>query len=197
MNSFKDNNRNNFLTVVHHNNNDSFKDKTSKVSFLKKYNLNKIPPSRTKKKKFLAKSLSSSILNQSNLNNNTFIIKHIHNSSIGESINNLVLNMNENITNKGSLDSHMINYASNNILNSEKITIKNKLNEYLKLIDNKLNVLKSTRRNSINTDRTRTSVIKLKSFHNEGKFFSFYNNHLHETIYDKIGKKIKCMSNKS
>ena len=129
MKSFNEDNKNNNQCFIHRNN-ELIKTKTSRVfsaaneilSKNKNKSLNIIPHSRTKKKKFLMKSLSSSILNnQSNINNDTFIVKHIDNSSIGESVNNFIFNINESISNKGTLDSLLINLGSNQTINSEKI----------------------------------------------------------------------------
>ena len=203
MKSFNEDNKNNNQCFFHRNN-ELIKTKTSRVfsaaneilSKNKNKSLNIIPHSRTKKKKFLMKSLSSSILNnQSNINNDTFIVKHIDNSSIGESVNNFIFNINESISNKGTLDSLLINLGSNQTINSEKIKVQKKLDEYRKLIDKKLNELISTRRNHINTNKMKTSSIRLKLFNNEGKNIIY--NSTSETVFNQIGKKIKCISNRS
>lgn len=203
MKSFNEDNKNNNQCFIDRNN-ELIKTKTSRVfsaaneilSKNKNKSLNIIPHSRTKKKKFLMKSLSSSILNnQSNINNDTFIVKHIDNSSIGESVNNFIFNINESISNKGTLDSLLINLGSNQTINSEKIKVQKKLDEYRKLIDKKLNELISTRRNHINTNKMKTSSIRLKLFNNEGKNIIY--NSTSETVFNQIGKKIKCISNRS
>ena len=208
MSSFKDDieNENKQSTIFQ--NKDLIKTKTTRVAsartkFLKKekeknqYNsLYLIPKSKTKNKRFIIRNLSSSFINQSNIDNDTYRNKRINNSSLGERINNFIFNINENTSNKGSLDKVIINYSSNNkTINTEKIKVQKKLAEYRNLIDKKLNELKSNKPHQ--TNKVKNSFIKLKLFDKEGKHISSncYNNNI--TNFEKIKKKVKSYSNKS
>ena len=208
MSSFKDDieNENKQSTIFQ--NKDLIKTKTARVAsartkFLKKekeknqYNsLYLMPKSKTKNKRFIIRNLSSSFINQSNIDNDTYRNKRINNSSLGERINNFIFNINENTSNKGSLDKVIINYSSNNkTINREKIKVQKKLAEYRNLIDKKLNELKSNKPHQ--TNKVKNSFIKLKLFDKEGKHISSncYNNSV--TNLEKIRKKVKSYSNKS
>ena len=158
-------------------------------------NLNIIPNSRAKKKKFLNKYLSSSFINNSNINNDTFVFKGMSNSSIGKSVNNFIFNINENTSNRENLNNFLNNVTSNKTINSEKIKIKKKLDEYRKLIDKKLNDLTHKRKHHPNTSANNIKAIKLKLFDKEGKYIS--NNNNCETNYEIIKRKIKCISSRS
>ena len=144
------------------------------------------------------KSLSSSYINQSNINKDTFYIKNINHSSIGESVNNFIFNINDNISHKENLENFLFNFANIKTINSEKIKVQKKLEEYRKLIDKKLNQLRryrSNRQNNTNTNKNEAVTIRLKLFDKEGKSISHGNNC--ETVYDKVKRKIICISNKS
>ena len=146
------------------------------------------------------RTMTSSFINNSNMENDIYLNKKNNNSSIGERVNNFIFNINDNTTNKSSLDirgknnkhskikihlnipndnynknNTMINYHSNidkESINLEKLTIQKKLAEYHKLIDIKLNNIKSNKRISINKKNKRinnSSIIKLKIFKKEVK----------------------------
>ena len=211
MNSFKEDNENEKKQKKQNiimQDKDLIKTKTARVAsarrkFLQKekernqYNsLYLIPKSKTKNKRFIIRNLSSSFINQSNINNDTYKNKLISNSSIGERINNFIFNINENTSSKGNLDKILINYSPNNkTINTEKIKVQKKLAEYHNLIDKKLNELKSNKPHQ--TNKEKNSLIKLKLFDKEGKHISYncYSNNL--TNFEKIKKKIKSYSNKS
>ena len=159
-------------------------------------NLNIIPNSRAKKKKFLNKYLSSSFINNSNINNDTFVFKGMSNSSIGKSVNNFIFNINQSSSNRENLNNFLLNVTSTKTINSEKIKIKKKLDEYRKLIDKKLDELTCKRKpHHSNTNINNAKTIRLKLFDKEGKYIS--NNNNCETNYERIKRKIKCISSKS
>ena len=159
-------------------------------------NLNIIPNSRAKKKKFLNKYLSSSFINNSNINNDIFVFKGMSNSSIGKSVNNFIFNINQSSSNRKNLNNFLINVTSTKTINSEKIKIKKKLDEYRKLIDKKLDELTCKRKpHHSNTNINNAKTIRLKLFDKEGKYIS--NNNNCQTNYERIKRKIKCISSKS
>ena len=139
--------------------------------------------------------MSSSFINQSNINNDTFVFKGMSNSSIGKSVNNFIFNINENTSNRENLNNFLNNVTSNKTINSEKIKIKKKLDEYRKLIDKKLNDLTHKRKHHPNTSANNIKAIKLKLFDKKGKYIS--NNNNCETNYEIIKRKIKCISSRS
>lgn len=208
MNSFNEENKILNQSTIIQLNNDFLRNKAirgyitsntfRKKSKNQKNNLNIITNIRTNKKKLPIKSLSSSYINQSNLNNDTFFIKRINKSSIEENVNNFIFNINESISNKGNPENVLIQLNSNKSINSEKIKVQKKLDEFRKLIDKKLYELKSNRskkKHRLNINKSKTSTIRLKLFDKEGKFISGNNNS--ETISDKIKRKIICISNRN
>ena len=72
----------------------------------------------------LIKSMSSSFINQSNVDNETYMYKNKYNSSIGESINNFIFNINDNSLIKDNTDKLRLNPDSVQTINIEKIIIK-------------------------------------------------------------------------
>ena len=236
MNSFNDNNKNNKNLIT----NDLIKNKTARVTNIKNkisekekkecqsYRNIYIPINKIKNKRFLLRTMSSSFINSSNLENDFFNNKKINNSSIGESVNNFIFNINENTSNKDIEDKKnkhrkikinlnipndnlnknntMINYNSNidkETINIEKIKIQKKLAEYHKLIDKKLNNIKSNKHFPItkNKKNINNSCIKLKIFGKEGKSISEINNMttipLKNDNYKNNKKKVKSKSNKT
>ena len=214
MNSFNDDNKNinqnkkNYS--IFQQEDDLLKYKTSRVGsnrtiFNKKekerernqYNsLYVIPHSKRKNRRMLIKSMSSSFINQSNVDNETYMYKNKYNSSIGESINNFIFNINDNSLIKDNTDKLRLNPDSVQTINIEKIKVQKKLMEYRKLIDRRLNDLKSNKRYH-NKKIIRTSnFIKLKLFDNNGKHISS-SKEKDVTNFDKNIKKAKCIYNKS
>lgn len=214
MNSFNDDNKNINQNKKNHSifqqEDDLLKYKTSRVGsnrtkFNKKekerernqYNsLYAIPHSKRKNRRMLIKSMSSSFINQSNVDNETYMYKNKYNSSIGESINNFIFNINDNSLIKDNTDKLRLNPDSVQTINIEKIKVQKKLMEYRKLIDRRLNDLKSNKRYH-NKKIIRTSnFIKLKLFDNNGKHISS-SKEKDVTNLDKNIKKAKCIYNKS
>ena len=214
MNSFNDDNKNINQNKKNHSifqqEDDLLKYKTSRVGsnrtkFNKKekerernqYNsLYVIPHSKRKNRRMLIKSMSSSFINQSNVDNETYMYKNKYNSSIGESINNFIFNINDNSLIKDNTDKLRLNPDSVQTINIEKIKVQKKLMEYSKLIDRRLNDLKSNKRYH-NKKIIRTSnFIKLKLFDNNGKHISI-SKEKDVTNFDKNIKKAKCIYNKS
>ena len=214
MNSFNDDNKNINQNKKNHSifqqEDDLLKYKTSRVGsnrtkFNKKekerernqYNsLYVIPHSKRKNRRMLIKSMSSSFINQSNVDNETYMYKNKYNSSIGESINNFIFNINDNSLIKDNTDKLRLNPDSVQTINIEKIKVQKKLMEYRKLIDRRLNDLKSNKRYH-NKKIIRTSnFIKLKLFDNNGKHISI-SKEKDVTNFDKNIKKAKCIYNKS
>lgn len=155
-----------------------------------------IPHSKRKNRRMLIKSMSSSFINQSNVDNETYMYKNKYNSSIGESINNFIFNINDNSLIKDNTDKLRLNPDSVQTINIEKIKVQKKLMEYRKLIDRRLNDLKSNKRYH-NKKIIRTSnFIKLKLFDNNGKHIST-SKEKDVTNFDKNIKKAKCIYNKS
>lgn len=239
MSSFYDSNKNNKNIIS----NDLIKNKTTRVTKIKdtinkkqknEYrvyrNLN-MSINKIKNKRFLLRTMSSSFINNSNFENDFFINKKNNNSSNGESVNNFIFNINENTSNKGSIEvgdkktkhhrikinlnlphdnynknNTMINYNSNidkAVINKEKIQIQKKLFEYHKLIDKKLNDIKSNKYNSItkNNKKIRTSNIRLKILGKDLKNMSDNNNMTTIPIkndnFQNNKKKTKSKSNKN
>lgn len=214
MNSFNDDNKNINQNKKNHSifqqEDELLKYKTSRVGsnrtkFNKKekerernqYNsLYVIPHSKRKNRRMLIKSMSSSFINQSNVDNETYMYKNKYNSSIGESINNFIFNINDNSLIKDNTDKLRLNPDSVQTINIEKIKVQKKLMEYRKLIDRRLNDLKSNKRYH-NKKIIRTSnFIKLKLFDNNGKHISS-SKEKDVTNLDKNIKKAKCIYNKS
>lgn len=214
MNSFNDDNKNINQNKKNHSifqqEDELLKYKTSRVGsnrtkFNKKekerernqYNsLYEIPHSKRKNRRMLIKSMSSSFINQSNVDNETYMYKNKYNSSIGESINNFIFNINDNSLIKDNSDKLRLNPDSVQTINIEKIKVQKKLMEYRKLIDRRLNDLKSNKRYH-NKKIIRTSnFIKLKLFDNNGKHISS-SKEKDVTNFDKNIKKAKCIYNKS
>ena len=214
MNSFNDDNKNINQNKKNHSifqqEDDLLKYKTSRVGsnrtkFNKKekerernqYNsLYVIPHSKRKNRRMLIKSMSSSFINQSDADNDTYMYKNKYISSIGESINNFIFNINDNSLIKDNTDKLRLNPDSVQTINIEKIKVQKKLMEYRKLIDRRLNDLKSNKRYH-NKKIIRTSnFIKLKLFDNNGKHISI-SKEKDVTNFDKNIKKAKCIYNKS
>lgn len=205
MSSLFDDKKNNDQTTIQQSR-DSFKKKFSSsfntinriIKKNKNHNLNIIPHSRTKRKNFPIRNMSASILNQSNIENDSLFNKYINNNSIRENINNLAFNINESFNNKEGLHSLILKIGSNEKIDSEKNIVKKKLEEYLKLIDKKLNNISSTRQNhNNNINKTKTSTIRMKLFDKEVKFKSYININNHGNMRERIGKKIKYVTSKS
>lgn len=214
MNSFNDDNKNINQNKKNHSifqqEDDLLKYKTSRVGsnrtkFNKKekerernqYNsLYVIPHFKRKNRRMVIKSMSSSFINQSIVDNETYMYKNKYNSSIGESINNFIFNINDNSLIKDNTDKLRLNPDSVQTINIEKIKVQKKLMEYRKLIDRRLNDLKSNKRYH-NKKIIRTSnFIKLKLFDNNGKHISS-SKEKDVTNFDKNIKKAKCIYNKS
>ena len=100
-----------------------------------------LPKSKSKNKRIFVKNISSSFINGSNRENETYFCKNRNNSSVEESINNFIFNINDydNNGNKNAFNNSAINFSSNKLINMEKVKIKQKLEEYHKQIDKKLN----------------------------------------------------------
>ena len=214
MNSFNDDNKNINQNKKNHSifqqEDDLLKYKTSRVGsnrtkFNKKekerernqYNsLYVIPHSKRKNRRMLIKSISSSFINQSNVDNETYMYKNKYNSSIGESINNFIFNINDNSLIKDNTDKLRLNPDSVQMINIEKIKVQKKLMEYRKLIDRRLNDLKSNKRKKKKKIIRTSNFIKLKLFDNNGKHISI-SKEKDVTNFDKNIKKAKCIYNKS
>ena len=95
-----------------------------------------LPKSKSKNKRIFVKNISSSFINGSNRENETYFCKNRNNSSVEESINNFIFNINDydNNGNKNAFNNSAINFSSNKLINMEKVKIKQKLEEYHKQI---------------------------------------------------------------
>ena len=156
-----------------------------------------LPQSNMKHKRYLIKNSSSSIINGSNRDNEFYLYKNRNNSSVEESINNCIFNINDygNNANKIISNNSLINLSSNRTINSEKSKIKKKLEEYHKLIDMKLNLLKNKKHYEI--DNIKNSFNKFKLC-NVDKKHILYNNYKNmSSNFEKIKRKVLSISNKS
>ena len=163
-----------------------------------KYNsLYLLPQSKMKNKRFLIKNSSSSIINGSNRDNESCLYKNRNNSSIEESIDNCIFNINDynNNVDKNILNNSLINLSSNRTINSEKSKIKKKLEEYHKLIDIRLNLMKKKKHYKIDNIKNSFSKFKLCNIDKKHIFHNNYKNI--SSNFEKIKRKVLCISNKS
>lgn len=156
-----------------------------------------LPKSKSKNKRIFVKNMSSSFINGSNRENETYFCKNRNNSSVEESINNFIFNINDfdNNGNKYVFNNSAINFSSNKLINMEKIKIKQKLEEYHKQIDKKLNKLRSHKPYKVN--EIRNSFIKYKLISKDKKNINNNNFSNISLNFEKIKKKVICTSNKS
>ena len=144
-----------------------------------KYNsLYLLPQSKMKNKRFLIKNSSSSIINGSNRDNESYLYKNRNNSSIEESIDNCIFNIND-----------YNNNVNKNILN------KKKLEEYHKLIDIRLNLMKNKKHYKIDNIKNSFSKFKLCNIDKKHIFHNNYKNI--SSNFEKIKRKVLSISNKS
>ena len=156
-----------------------------------------LPKSKSKNKRIFVKNISSSFINGSNRENETYFCKNRNNSSVEESINNFIFNINDydNNGNKNAFNNSAINFSSNKLINMEKVKIKQKLEEYHKQIDKKLNKLRSNKPYKVNELRNSFINFKLVSKDKNNKNNNNFGNISLNS--EKIKKKVICTSNKS
>ena len=154
-----------------------------------------LPKSKAKNQRLFFKNSSLSVINHSN--KDIDIYKNRNNSSVEESINNYIFNINEfrNNVNKNNSNNSLINISSSKTINSEKTKIKKKLDEYNKLIDLKLNRLKRKNHLSVNDIKNSFINFKLCNLNKKHILFSNYNNISSNIL--KYKKRVLCASNKS
>jgi len=156
-----------------------------------------LPKSKSKNKRIFVKNISSSFINGLNRENETYFCKNRNNSSVEESINNFIFNINDydNNGNKNAFNNSAINFSSNKLINMEKVKIKQKLEEYHKQIDKKLNKLRSNKPYKVNELRNSFINFKLVSKDKNNKNNNNFGNISLNS--EKIKKKVICTSNKS
>ena len=188
--------------IKKNNNNRTKYDLDNKYDFIKiktarQPNIRILPKSKSKNKRIFVKNISSSFINGSNRENETYFCKNRNNSSVEESINNFIFNINDydNNGNKNAFNNSAINFSSNKLINMEKVKIKQKLEEYHKQIDKKLNKLRSNKPYKVNELRNSFINFKLVSKDKNNKNNNNFGNISLNS--EKIKKKVICTSNKS